>query len=426
MIHVRKGGNQAVAAARLGARVSMVANLGTDLFGDAALTRLEEESIDCTHVSRDEDRPSGVALISVDSFGENQIVVAPGANGALSASHVERAFESIPDGSIILLQLEIPMATVRRAVELAQASRCRVVLDPAPAQPLPSAVVEGTFLITPNATEAAMLTGVSVDGPKSARRAAGWRRRQLELAARDGAPQALLGVRHEAQGQFLRHEAFDQPVRIRKIALAPAAPAIRLRLREVQRPPPRRRRDPGRPMGLPVPLQHLPHGAPILRRRFHHDFLNLLRHQPGGQLPELARAGAHPPTRELIPARHGDIGDHHGQHPLVYINPGNAVRHHTSLRPEWSACQILVTQAHRLPDREGPAPNYSLNDSRRISQFYGLHTSTGSSTSPLRTTPSLPKVGLFFMNFRELTRDPQPQVTGGREGTDAHNSVDRH
>ena len=87
---------------------------------------------------------------------------------------------------------------------------------------------------------------------------------------------------------------------------------------------------------------------------------------------------------------------------------------------------VHLTQAHRLPDREGPAPNYSLNDSRRISQFYGLHTSTGSSTSPLRTTPSLPKVGLFFMNFRELTRDPQPQVTGGREGTDAHNSVDRH
>lgn len=167
-----KGGNQAVAAARLGGHVSMVGNLGTDLFGDAALTRLEREAIDCTHVSRDEDRPSGVALIGVDTSGENQIVVAPGANGTLTTSHVEQAFDAIPERAIVMLQLEIPLATVIRVVELAWTKRCQVVLDPAPAQPLPSAVIEGAYLITPNATEASLLTGVSVEDAGSAGRAA--------------------------------------------------------------------------------------------------------------------------------------------------------------------------------------------------------------------------------------------------------------
>ena len=88
-----KGGNQAVAAARLGCEVSMVANLGNDMFGDASIKRLESEGINCDLISRDTGEPSGIALISVDNHGENHIVVAPGANWTLAQSQIEKAFE---------------------------------------------------------------------------------------------------------------------------------------------------------------------------------------------------------------------------------------------------------------------------------------------------------------------------------------------
>tara|TARA_B100000378_G_scaffold228417_1_gene192841 strand:- start:1376 stop:2293 length:918 start_codon:yes stop_codon:yes gene_type:complete len=167
-----KGGNQAVAAARHGAAVSMMANLGQDIFGDQAISRLQAEGIDCTYVGRDASQPSGVALISVDESGENHIVVAPGANNTLTEQQVEAAFVSIPVASIVLLQLEIPLATVSHGIALANKKRCRVILDPAPAQTLPEEMLQGLYLLTPNETEAEMLTGMSVNDPNSAERAA--------------------------------------------------------------------------------------------------------------------------------------------------------------------------------------------------------------------------------------------------------------
>lgn len=167
-----KGANQAVAAARLGANVSMVANLGTDMFGDSAIKRLNAEGIDCSCITRDGNQSSGVALISVDEKGENHIVVAPGSNGTLSNEQIEQAFNSIPDNSLVLLQLEIPIEAVARAVELANEKHCQVVLDPAPAQELPDAVYAGTYLFTPNETEAEILTGISVQDEESANSAA--------------------------------------------------------------------------------------------------------------------------------------------------------------------------------------------------------------------------------------------------------------
>ncbi len=169
-----KGGNQAVAAARLGANVSMVACLGTDIFADAAMASLERNGVECTHVGRDPDRPSGVALISVDAAGENQIVVAPGANSALAPADVEHACSELPPGALVLLQLEIPLATVQRAVDVARSRECRVILDPAPAPdgPLPDSLLAGTYLLTPNETEAERLTGIEVADQASARAAA--------------------------------------------------------------------------------------------------------------------------------------------------------------------------------------------------------------------------------------------------------------
>jgi len=169
-----KGGNQAVAAARLGASVTMVARLGSDIFADAAMASLARDGVDCTHVGRDDARPSGVALISVDASGENQIVVAPGANGSLGPVDVERACRTLPAETLVLLQLEIPMETVERAVAVTAARGCRVILDPAPAPAgaLPRALLAGTYLVTPNETEAERLTGVTVTDEASARTAA--------------------------------------------------------------------------------------------------------------------------------------------------------------------------------------------------------------------------------------------------------------
>lgn len=167
-----KGGNQAVAAARLGANVTMVGNLGADALGDQAIERLKKENIDCQQVARDSEQASGVALINVDQSGENQIVVVPGANATLSTKHVENAFSNITKGSIILLQLEIPLASVARAIELGFENDCRVILDPAPAQVLSPSLLGNVFLLTPNETEAEILSGIRVTGENSAKEAA--------------------------------------------------------------------------------------------------------------------------------------------------------------------------------------------------------------------------------------------------------------
>lgn len=167
-----KGANQAVAAARLGAKVAMVGKVGADVFGDSAIERLESEGIDTSLVSREGERPSGVALISVDDSGENHIVVAPGANDSVDCEYIESAFTEIPHASLVLLQLEIPLEAVKHAVTLARQKGCRIILDPAPARQLPSSLVAGAYLLTPNETEAEILTGIKVGDENSAHEAA--------------------------------------------------------------------------------------------------------------------------------------------------------------------------------------------------------------------------------------------------------------
>jgi ribokinase len=159
MVAGGKGANQAVAAARLGAAVTFIARVGGDIFGDAALRNFEIEGLDTGFVYRDEEAASGVALIVVDDTGENAIAVAPGANSRLTPDDVVRAEGRIAEADAVVLQLEVPLETVRTAIDLARRHGRRVLLNPAPARSVPEALLQQVDVLTPNETEAEMLLG---------------------------------------------------------------------------------------------------------------------------------------------------------------------------------------------------------------------------------------------------------------------------
>jgi ribokinase len=159
-----KGANQAVAAARAGARVVFLTVLGTDDIGDRAVDSLTAEGLDLRHLRRIPDAPSGIALILVDDAGENLIAVAPGANAALRPADVESLAGDVEPGDVMLVQLEIPPATVAATADLARRRGARLILDPAPVRPLDAAVLGAVSSITPNEHEAARLVGVDALG----------------------------------------------------------------------------------------------------------------------------------------------------------------------------------------------------------------------------------------------------------------------
>ncbi len=167
-----KGANQAVAAARAGGRVAFVAKVGDDDLGEAAITSYQAEGIDTQQVTRSPGTASGVALILIDAAGENAIAVASGANSSLSPADIETASAVIEDADIVLVQLEIPLDAVQSAVELAAAAGRRVILNPAPAQPLSDELFTQLAVLTPNETEATLLTGIEVHDVESAKEAA--------------------------------------------------------------------------------------------------------------------------------------------------------------------------------------------------------------------------------------------------------------
>ena len=167
-----KGGNQAVAAARAGAEVTLVACVGDDDFGAAALAGFRDEGIDTTHCRVLDGVASGVAQIVVADGGENSIAVAPGANALLDAESVENACEGMAEGDWLLLQLEIPLETVLAAAQCAHGCGARVLLDPAPALELPPEIYPLVQVLTPNETEVHALTGVQVTDEPSAHAAA--------------------------------------------------------------------------------------------------------------------------------------------------------------------------------------------------------------------------------------------------------------
>jgi len=167
-----KGANQAVAATRLGGKVTFVMKRGNDLFGNQTVGLLMREGIDTEYVIKDNDLPSGVALITVDSEGENSIVVASGANNNLMPENIpEELFDNKRFG-ILLLQLEIPLQTVEHCARKAKKCGIHVILNPAPAQPLSDEFLKNIDLVTPNEIEAEALSGMEINDHKSAEIAA--------------------------------------------------------------------------------------------------------------------------------------------------------------------------------------------------------------------------------------------------------------
>jgi len=163
-----KGANQAVGAARAGGQVTFIARVGQDMFGDQAVAGFATEGINVDHVSRDKSNPSGVALIFVGKDGENSIAVAGGANAKLSPTDVKKAKAAFAGASVLVMQLETPLKSVVAAADLAAKAGVRVILNPAPAQSLPDNLLKCVSILTPNETEAELLTGIAVTDTASA------------------------------------------------------------------------------------------------------------------------------------------------------------------------------------------------------------------------------------------------------------------
>lgn len=167
-----KGANQAVAAARLGAEVAMVGRVGADPFGEALRASLNESGVDHRAVLTDEENETGVGMVLVDYAGSNSILVASGANMALTPQDVEAAEWIIAGADVMILQLEVPAETVERAAALGRSHGALVILNPAPAIPLSKKLLRSVDLLIPNEDEAATLTGMPVGDREQARAAA--------------------------------------------------------------------------------------------------------------------------------------------------------------------------------------------------------------------------------------------------------------
>jgi ribokinase len=163
-----KGANQAVAAARLGGEVSFISQLGKDGFGQQNLEGYQQEGINTSHIFLNPDKPSGVALITVDKSGENTIIVAPGANQSLSIKDIHNAINLFEIADIILIQLEIQIPVVFEACRLSFEMGKKIILNPAPATVIPAATYPHLFMITPNESETEILTGIKVKDVESA------------------------------------------------------------------------------------------------------------------------------------------------------------------------------------------------------------------------------------------------------------------
>ena len=167
-----KGFNQATAAARLGAEVTLVGSVGTDPFGEMLLAATENEHIDSRFVTKRTDTGTGVATIVIEPDGDNSIIVVPRANMALTTADIDAAADTIADADVLLLQLETPVAASEHAAEIAKAHGTMVILNPAPAQPLPDSLLAYVDILTPNQSEAELLSGMRVSNDEETHNAA--------------------------------------------------------------------------------------------------------------------------------------------------------------------------------------------------------------------------------------------------------------
>jgi ribokinase len=203
-----KGANQAVAAARLGGEVVFVAKVGDDIFGREAVSGFKKEGINIDFIGVDAQLPSGIATIMVDGKGENCIAVASGANNSLSTTDVDLAMDQIDAASVLLMQLETPLETIEYVTSVGHEKGKVVILNPAPAQALSDALLAKLDVITPNETEAALLTGIKVKTLDDAKAASAILRK-----VGVGAVVITLG----SQGAFVDSESFSGLVPVRKV-----------------------------------------------------------------------------------------------------------------------------------------------------------------------------------------------------------------
>jgi ribokinase len=167
-----KGANQAVAAARLGARTTFISRVGRDERGTRIIRQLKTDGVDVRHVARDARAPTGVAVVQVEQQGEKQILTAPGANLRISKTDVREASAVIAASRVLLLQLEARLPAVGEAIRIAHRAGTIVALDPAPAVPLPDDLLRLVHLIRPNSEEARIITGIKVHNRRTAAAAA--------------------------------------------------------------------------------------------------------------------------------------------------------------------------------------------------------------------------------------------------------------
>ena len=171
MVMGGKGANQAVGAARLGAESNLVGRVGNDLFGQNMLNTLVKHGVSCEYVKIDHQEGSGVALVIVQKEGDNIIVVVPGANMHIDPGDVSEASDLIKDADVLMLQLEIPVDVVEKAIDIALDSETICILNPAPARNLPNTILQKVHLLTPNQSEARTLTGMETDSLRGAQAA---------------------------------------------------------------------------------------------------------------------------------------------------------------------------------------------------------------------------------------------------------------
>lgn len=161
-----KGFNQATAAARLGADVTLIAKIGDDPFADILQSAIDSENINSEFVKTDAEAGTGVAAIVVEPDGENSIIVVPRANMRLTPADIDVAKNSIAEADVLLLQLETPIDTSEHAIEIAKANGTLIILDPAPARPLPASLLSQVDILKPNEVEAGVLSGCDVRTPE--------------------------------------------------------------------------------------------------------------------------------------------------------------------------------------------------------------------------------------------------------------------
>ncbi len=167
-----KGANQAVACARLGVPTRMIGRVGNDVFGAALRDSLAENGVDVQDVAVAATESSGIAAIAVDDAAENNIIVVPGANGTVGEEELGRLKVALPSAKILLLQLEVPLEAVIAAAQMAHEAGVLVILDPAPARPLPDELYQYIDIITPNETETVVLVDFPIQTEVDAERAA--------------------------------------------------------------------------------------------------------------------------------------------------------------------------------------------------------------------------------------------------------------